>query len=470
MKFFYLNIIAGMLALLVVPVVQAVPEQLTDTGHVADFPDLRADSSGNRHLVWYDADVDSGAIMYRMFSGSGNLLINTTQINNGGPGSSNTRPSLAIDGSNRLLVVWQNNVDGEIYFLRLDPSLDNQDGDPADIATLKDIDDTRISDDLDGQAAVHARSAIDASGNLHVVWEDDCGPNVRYVKISNAGVILTGPVLLGGGGGCNDFPDIALDSAGNVHVVFSNTGFTAAEEVYYAMIDGSSGDVLIDSTLLTLDDGLRATRATLAVDPRDDRVYVVLGQVTASAPLKGESIFMLTLDPSLDDRDGSTADPAVIRLNELQVSSGSPQFGLRAFSRYGFDQRIHVTYMDFDAATCLGAGTGGPYTITHAHVSTVAKVMLTETVTTTGIASAACDPEARLVPNGSRILWADSAAGASEIFSDTFPRADSGSSGFTCSIGPPGSAWRAGDFWLLLAGLVALGAWRRRVYRQDAGL
>ncbi len=459
MKRFCLNIFAGLLVLLAVPAVQAVPEQLTVSGNTADFPDVRTDTNGNRHLVWYDADVDSGAVFYRMFNQAGDVIIDTTQINDGG--SSNTRPSLVIDTTNRALVVWQNKTDDEVYFLRLEPYRDDLDGTAADLATIKAVGDKLISDDQDGLAAAHPRTAINANGDLHIVWEDDCGLNVQYVKVDGDGVILNGPIELGGAGSCNDLPDIAIDSAANVHIVFGNTGNTEAEEVYYAMIGGASGDVLIDSTLLTVNDGLRATHATLGVDLDDNKVYVVF---TASTATGGEEVFMAALDPLLDDQDGSVADLAVIRLSESLVSTGSPQFAWQAFSRFGFDRRMHVTYMDFDAATCQGTGSGGPYGITHVHITTAGSVLARQTLTTTGVSSASCDPLARLAPGGNRIVWADNSPGAQEILSETFVRVSGGTSGYTCSLGPnAGSAWRAGDFWLLLAGLAALGVWRRRI-------
>jgi MYXO-CTERM domain-containing protein len=226
------------------------------------------------------------------------------------------------------------------------------------------------------------------------------------------------------------------------------------------MLDGTSAALLIDSTLLTVDDGLRATRATLGVEPGDDIAYVVF---TASTSTGGEKIVMTALDPSLDDRDGSSADPAVIRLSDTEVSTGNPQSGWRAFSRYGSDRRMHVIYMDFDEATCLGAGAGGPFTIINAHITTAGKILVRETLTANGASSSACDPEARMAAGGNRIVWVEDIVTAQEVFSDTFSRADSGSSGFTCSMGPQGSAWRAGDLWLLLAGVFALGVRRRRI-------
>jgi hypothetical protein len=399
---------------------------------------------------------------------NGNVLIDTMQINNAGSGGSGTRPALAVDSASRLLVVWQNGVDQEVYYLRLEPYLDDLDGSPADLTIIRTVADIRISDDLDGLAAVHPRVAVDGNDDLHIVWEDDCGPNVQYVRVdSSDGSWLNGPELLGGGGSCNDRPDIAVDSANNAHIVFSNTGNTQAEEVYYALINGAAvndavdDSMLIDSTLLTGDDGLRATRATLGVERGDDIAYVVY---TASTAAGGEEIIMAALNPSLDDRDGSSADPAVIRLSETVVSPGNPQFTWRAFSRYGLDRRMHAIYMDFDEATCLGAGAGGPYTIFNVHVTTAGRILRRDTLTANGAASAACDPEARMAPGGNRIVWAESTLTAQEIFSDIFDRADAGDSGFTCSLGPAaGSAWRAGDVWLLLACLCALGVWRRRV-------
>ncbi len=61
------------MALLAVSAVQAAPEQLTNEGNSADFPDLRGDGNGNRHLVWYDADVDSGAILRNISSRAGDI-------------------------------------------------------------------------------------------------------------------------------------------------------------------------------------------------------------------------------------------------------------------------------------------------------------------------------------------------------------------------------------------------------------
>ncbi len=465
MKRFCPNILAGLLVLLAAPALHAVPEQLTDAGNTADFPDVRVDSGGNRHLVWYDADLDNGAIFYRLFNSSGALLIDTTQINDS-TGSAATRPAMELDSSGRIFVVWENTAEGEVYLLRLEPFLDDLDGSTADIGVIKTLDDTRISSDGDGVGAVHPRMTIDDGNGLHVVWEDDCGTDVQYVKLDGDGALLNGPVLLGGGGSCNDRPDIAVDSADNVHVVFSNTGNTTAEEVYYAKLDGATGDVLIDSTLLTVDDGLLATHATLGVDLDDDKVYVVYGQVTAAGA--GEEIFMAALDHLLDDQDGSSADPAVIRLTETRVSSGTPQFDWRAFGRFGFDRRMHVTYLDFDAAGCQGAGAGGPFTVFHSHITTAGSVLARQTLTTTGAVSDACEPEARMAPIGNRLVWAgeDQLTGAVEIFSDTFTRVSGGSSGFTCSLGHAGSAWRAGDLWLLLATLAALGLLRRRLRSQ----
>ncbi len=66
--------------------------------------------------------------------------------------------------------------------------------------------------------------AIDGSGNLHVVWESDVGGPVQYVKVDPDGNLsrATGVRVTQTAGTGNDLPDIAIDSAGHVHVVYTS--------------------------------------------------------------------------------------------------------------------------------------------------------------------------------------------------------------------------------------------------------
>jgi hypothetical protein len=290
------------------------------------------------------------------------------------------------------------------------------------------------------------------------------------LKVDPDGVpLMNGPVSVTQGAGTigtgNDLPDIAIDTAGNVHIVYTNAGATQANEVYYTMLDGdlgnngTAGTVLIAPTLLTVDDGLLAGNATVSVDTVDNLVYVVYKQATAATASGDEQVYLSALDPALDGQTGIPADPAVIRLHETPVTATPAQHSWQVFSRIGSDRRVHAIYMDFDDTACPSAAN---YTIHNAHVTYDGRLITTQTLTDTGVALS-CNPQARLAPRANRVVWTDSAAGTPQIFSALFGRADAGSRGFTCTLGrPDAGVTQAGDLWLLLAFVLVLWGLRAR--------
>jgi hypothetical protein len=460
----------GLLAAVLVHPAAHADTQLTMAAGRADYPDYRIDGAGNMHLIRYDGTVDNGAILYKMFSAAGTELIPDIQVNDSS-GSANTQPVAALDASSRLFVVWQDQADQEVWLMRLEPLLDDLDpATPADLLTIKaqtlsnNLPEVRISDPGDPWPARNPAVAIDGNGDLHVVWESGAGGPVQYVKVDPDGVLLNGPLNLGANGSGSDLPDIAIDSAGNVHVVYTHAGTTQANEVYYAMLDGATAPpqpVLIAPTPLTADEGFAAGSATVSVDLADDRVYVVYKQATSAAGSGAEQIYLAALDPARDDRDGSMATLAAIRLHETVLSTAPAQSSWRVFSRIGFDRRVHAIYMDFDATNCTAPNfTSADYTINNVHVTYDGKIIARQVLTDSG-ATPGCTPRARIAPRSNRVVWSDSATGDLEIFSAVFSRADAGSSGFTCSLGNPAAgASRAADLWLLLAFIAVL--WRLR--------
>jgi hypothetical protein len=449
----------GLLLFFAHGLVLAVPEQLTSSMKNADFADVRTDVSGNTHLVWTADDATDGrAVFYKMLNSLGTVLINDTRIDNGGTGGPAGFPSMVMDGSSKVYVVWQSGASPEIYFLRLNPLAHALDGTSANITDplFKEIGDVVIST-AGGDSAMHPRVDLDSSPDLHVVWESNCTGPVQYAKVVDAdGVPIIGaPQNLGPAGSCDGYPDIALDSNADAHMVFANGTVTTADEIYYAMIDGAAGTVLIDATLMSVDDGLLAGSATISADTDHAKVVIVYKQETGTGGSGSEEIFIATLDPALDNRDGSSADPAVLQVNLLQFTSGEGQFRWQVFSRIGGDRRLHILFMDIDDTACPS----GVYTLEHAHVITTTGVVLVRETLSSTASAQSCAAQARLAPRGNRIVWADSGSGNQEIVSSTFTRADAGESGFfACALRPgSGSAAGAGELWLLLAGIGALG-------------
>ncbi|MBT8117820.1 MAG: hypothetical protein KJO66_08315 [Gammaproteobacteria bacterium] len=437
--------------------VVAAAEALTSAGNTADFADYRIDNGGNLHLVWHDTVVDGGAVMYKLFDSTGFELIPAVQVNTPGSGMPSSWPAISVDAAGLAYVVWQDATDGEIYFQQLNPALAPLDGTAVmqgDINVL--LADARLST-AGGNNAIHPRMRIDANGDLHVVWESNTG-TVEYAKVNPVdGTLLNGPLSLGIVTSGTGLPDVDVDTAGHAHIVFGSDVVTPAAEIYYAMVDGDPAApirIRIDPTPLTGSDNLLAGSATVNVDTFDNTLYIVFKQVLINPG--PEEIFMARLNPALDDQNGDDADPAVIKLFEQQITNvgGMPQWHVT--SRIGSDQRIHATYID---SSCAAAT---PYAITDAHITLAGNVVTRQTLTTTGVSTgspASCFPQARSAPRLNRIVWTDSMmAGIPEIYSSTFTRAEFGDSGFACSLGRrDGSAWQAGELWLLLGLLSLLG-------------
>ncbi|NNJ95095.1 MAG: hypothetical protein HKP57_10155 [Halobacteria archaeon] len=435
--------------------VVAAAEALTSAGNTADFADYRIDNGGNLHLVWHDTVVDGGAVMYKLFDSTGFELIPAVQVNTPGSGMPSSWPAISVDAAGLAYVVWQDATDGEIYFQQLNPALAPLDGTAVmqgDINVL--LADARLST-AGGNNAIHPRMRIDANSDLHVVWESNTGM-VEYAKVNPVdGTLLNGPLSLGIVTSGTGLPDVDVDTAGHAHIVFSSDAGTMTDEIYYAMVDGdplAPTQVRIDPTLLSVDDGLLAGNVTVNVDTFDDTLYIVFKQAIMPGLNDVEEIFLTRLNPSLDAQDGGVADPAIIKLFEQQITKGEGMLQWHVTSRIGSDKRIHATYIDFDCAA------PAPYAITDAHITFTGTVVIQQNLTMTGSATS-CFPQARSAPRLNRIVWTDEMMpDPPEIYSSTFTRAEFGDSGFACSLGRRGgTAWQAGELWLLLGLLSLLG-------------
>jgi len=203
-------------------------------------PSIAMDNSGNVHVVWVDGtDGPWGTdleIMYVNYSSSAGWS-NVTVISDGFGGvywndGSSYDPSIAIDNSGNVHVVWDDTTAGpwgtdrEIMYVNYSSSAGWSNA-------------TVISDGFGGVYWNDGVSecpsiAIDNSGNVHVVWHDTTnGPwgtdyEIMYVNYyssagwSNATVISDGFEGVYWNDGFSELPSIAIDNGGNVHVVWDD--------------------------------------------------------------------------------------------------------------------------------------------------------------------------------------------------------------------------------------------------------
>jgi hypothetical protein len=141
---------------------------------------------------------------------------------------------------------------------------------------------------------------------------------------------------------------VAVDGDGNAHVVFCTDMDEGddAREIYYLMVDGATGGLLIDMTRITAADGSSSVRAHIASS--GDRLHVVWHDKRLHDAGTGEhEVFYLQLDPGQDDQNGNAADPAaIVVVDETRLSADNGERTNQkqlAIDAYG---RVHVAWAD----------------------------------------------------------------------------------------------------------------------------
>ena len=318
----------------VIPGDDEVPRFITDGSTASDQAAMAIDSQANIHIVWTNGRNTSNAqIFYTMLSPAGQTLIDDTQI------SSSTSddpqwPSIGIDSLDRVHVVWQ---DGHIVHECFDPYLDDRDGSAGDDPAMVIVDDHMISSDA--YSSEHPLLAIDGHDRLHVVWcelSGEAGYDIIYARYDASGVLGIAEQIITS----SDYvPAMDLDSQDNIHVLWAAYDQEIwSREIFYKMIDGDDGTVLIDDTQLTPGDESSSWYPSVDIGP-NDQVTVVFEDSWPAG------VNMMRIDPSQDTQDGDAADmqqitvlePTLITSNSV-LAEISPSVALDSLGN------VHVSY------------------------------------------------------------------------------------------------------------------------------
>jgi hypothetical protein len=195
--------------------------RLTWNSGLSVFPDMAVDSFGNLHVVWVDTTPGNEEIYYKK-SPDGGATWTTAKRLTMTPGSSGG-PSITADSSGNPHVVWYDNTLGsrEIYYMK------STDG-GATWTTAKRL--TWTADNSWDPAIVAG-----SSGKLYLVWYEETPGNWNiYFKCStDGGTTWTTNKRLTWTSGDSLWPSIAVDSSGNLHVVWSHNPPSMPLEIYY---------------------------------------------------------------------------------------------------------------------------------------------------------------------------------------------------------------------------------------------
>jgi len=220
---------------------------ITGTSGDSFYADLAAGPSDHLHMVWnaypqvyYKTSTDGGAgwTTGRRLTWSGGL---------------SGYPALAVDSSGDLHVVWDNDATGkdEIYYKK---------------STAEGVTWTatkRIT--WTSGESYYSAIAPGASQNIHVVWNDNTPGNyeIYHKKSTNRGDTWTATKRITWTSGTSWLPAIALDPSGDLHVVWQDFTPGKAEIYYKKSTDGGDTWSTTQRITWTSDDSYRPA---IAVD------------------------------------------------------------------------------------------------------------------------------------------------------------------------------------------------------------
>jgi hypothetical protein len=238
-------------------------QRLTWTPGYSFDPAISVDSYGNVHVIWSDTpSLGLCDIYYRRSTDGGATWLASQRLtwNSGW----SLKPAIAADYSGNLYMVWYDDTPAagyyQIYCRR------SKDGGSTWLASQR----------LTWSSAwsMYPALALDKSGNVHVVWEDHAPGNYEiYSKKSTDGGAswLAGKRLTSNSGGSEN-PDIAVDSLGNLWVVWDDETPSGYEEIYYKA-STNEGSTWIPSQRLTWTAG-SSEFPSIAADS-DGHIHVV---------------------------------------------------------------------------------------------------------------------------------------------------------------------------------------------------
>lgn len=186
------------------------------------------DEDGNIHVVWEDYRSGNGDIYYVKLDPEGNKLTNDAKISN--DSYSSRRPTVAVDPSDHIYVVWEDDRTGasELYFAKLwyyDGNITFQENG------------LRVSDS-NPAASMEPCLAVNRDGNLSLAWTDarnDAGDGnleIYFKCLLPSGASVSPDIRVTNDVGRSERPKLCVDSNNMVHLV------------WYDFRDSSSGTVI----------------------------------------------------------------------------------------------------------------------------------------------------------------------------------------------------------------------------------
>ena len=205
----------------------AASQRLTWTSNDSKGPSLAIDSSDHLHVVWWDYTPGNYEVYYKKSTDGGASWTTTKRIT--WTSENSYGPDIAVDLSDNLHVVWYDSpVESEIYYKK------STDG-GANWTTTRRITWTEGS-------TGHPAISVDPSGHLHVVWDDSTPGSaaIYYKKSEDGGETWTASRRITWAADDARYPVLGIDSSGHLHVAWEDYLTGPGEICYKKSEDGGT--------------------------------------------------------------------------------------------------------------------------------------------------------------------------------------------------------------------------------------
>jgi hypothetical protein len=187
----------------------SAPKNVSNNTDFSFTPQMAVDSAGNIYAVWEDDAANNNNILFSRSTDGGATFSTPMNLSNttGFP----FNPRIFVGSNNTINVVWEDDTPGnlDVFYSR------SADGGATFSSPVN------VSNDSADSASPQV--AADSAGNVFVVWENDTGTlGILFSRSLDGGNTFSAPVMLSTNTGGSVSPQFALDAAGNISVVWED--------------------------------------------------------------------------------------------------------------------------------------------------------------------------------------------------------------------------------------------------------